>query len=277
MKTNSYRFELGNFSCIVIRDGGHMGSADFIFCNAPEKDVIQALQREGLEADQLESSWTCLLVDTGEKSLLIDTGVGSRVPAGGQLVSQLEEEGYSTENIDLVFITHGHPDHIGGCSDENGKLVFENARYLIGKTEYEFWTSEENLSNLGGMMEMFARKNLPAIRERVQLVKGDEEILPGIHAVKAFGHTPGHLGLEIQSQGEVLLHLADVALHPLHLEYPEWYAQVDIQPEQMVATRYDLLERSANSKAKVLLPHFDFPGIGYVMQAENTWRWQSSI
>jgi len=74
-----------------------------------------------------------------------------------------------------------------------------------------------------------------------------------------------------------LLHLADGALHPLHLERPEWYAPVDIQLEEMIATRYGLLDRATKSKAKVLLPHFEFPNIGYVLQAENTWRWQSLI
>lgn len=74
MKNISYHFELGGYKCIAIRDGGHMGSADFIFCNAPEQGVTQALQHHNLIADQLGSSWTCLLVDTGEKTLLIDTG-----------------------------------------------------------------------------------------------------------------------------------------------------------------------------------------------------------
>jgi glyoxylase-like metal-dependent hydrolase (beta-lactamase superfamily II) len=110
-----------------------MGEADFLFCNGPKEEVAQALQKHALEADQLKSSWTCLLVDTGEKTLLVDTGIGSGVPDGGTLVSQLAELGFPADKIDMVFLTHGHPDHIGGCTDENGKLVFDQARYLMGK------------------------------------------------------------------------------------------------------------------------------------------------
>jgi glyoxylase-like metal-dependent hydrolase (beta-lactamase superfamily II) len=270
-----WHFRLGNFKCIAIRDGGHLGSADFLFCNAPEQEVTQALRRHGLEADQLKSSWTCSLVDTGEKTLLVDTGIGSGISEGGKLVSQLAQEGYRAENIDLVFLTHGHPDHIGGCTDDNGNLVFNQARYLMGRREYEFWTSNENLSTLSEGMRRFANKNLPAIQEHVQLLEGGEEVLPGIQVVEAFGHTLGHMGLEIQSQGEVLLHLADAALHEIHLEHPEWYAPVDMQPEQVVATRYELLERAATSGAKVLFYHFDYPSIGYVLRDGDTWHWRS--
>lgn len=274
MMSAPWHFQLGEFKCIAIRDGGHMGSADFLFCNAPQQEVAQALQKYGLEADQLISSWTCLLVDTGEKTLLIDTGVGSGIPIGGKLISQLTQEGYPPEKIDFVFLTHGHGDHLGGCTDINGNLVFNQARYLMSKIEYGFWTSEENLSNLDEGMAEFARKNLPVIQERLQFAEGGEEILPGIQVLEAFGHTPGHMCLEIQSQGEALLYLADAALHEIHVEHPDWYAPVDMNPEQMIATRYKLYERAAGSGAKVLVFHFDFPSIGNILRDGDTWYWR---
>lgn len=83
MNSAPWHFRLGNFKCIAIRDGGHMGFADFLFCNAPKQEVAQALQSYGLEADQLISSWICLLVDIGKKTLLVDTGIGGGIPDGG--------------------------------------------------------------------------------------------------------------------------------------------------------------------------------------------------
>lgn len=275
MNAKPWHFTLGSLKCIAIRDGGHMGSADFLFSNAPQQEVAQALQKFNLEPDQLKSSWTCLLVDNGEKTLLIDTGIGSGIPIGGQLASLLTQEGYPPENIDLVFLTHGHGDHIGGCIDGNGNLAFSQAHYLMGRIEYGFWTSEENLSNLENDMAEFARKKLPAIQGRVRLVEGGENILPGIQVLEAFGHTLGHMCLEIQSQGETLLYLADAVLHEIQIEHPDWYAPVDMNPEQMITTRYKLLERAASINAKVLVSHFDFPSIGYVTSERDTFCWRS--
>jgi glyoxylase-like metal-dependent hydrolase (beta-lactamase superfamily II) len=124
-------------------------------------------------------------------------------------------------------------------------------------------------------MAQFARQKFSVIEDQLELVGGDAELLPGIRTIEANGHTPGHLGLEIHSQNETLLNLADCVLHPLHLEYPKWYSKVDILPEQMIATRIRLLERVAAEKSLVLFFHFEFPSLGYVEQEGQRWSWWS--
>lgn len=134
--------------------------------------------------------------------------------------------------------------------------------------------AEQDRGGLGNWLAQFARQKLSVVDGQVELVGGDAELLPGIRTIEAYGHTPGHLGLEIHSQGETLLNLADCVLHPLHLEYTGWYSKVDILPEQMIPTRLRLLERAAAEKALILFYHFEFPSLGYVEQDDKRWRWQ---
>jgi glyoxylase-like metal-dependent hydrolase (beta-lactamase superfamily II) len=121
---------------------------------------------------------------------------------------------------------------------------------------------------------MFARKNLPPIKRQLNLVDCEREIVPGIRAVEAQGHTPGHMALAISSGDDQLLVVSDVVLHPIHVEQPDWCASVDFFPEQVEATRRRLLSRAAAEKALVLAFHFPFPGMGHVVQRGEKWQWQ---
>ncbi len=121
---------------------------------------------------------------------------------------------------------------------------------------------------------MFARKNLPPIKGQLVVVDCEREIVPGIRAVKAQGHTPGHMALAIFSGDDQLLVVSDVVLHPIHVEQPGWCASVDFFHEQVVATRRRLLGRAVGEKALVLAFHFPFPGLGHVVQKGERWQWQ---
>ena len=182
--------------------------------------------------------------------------------------------GVHTHQIDLLLLSHGHPDHIGGCTNADGRLLYPNARFMMAQREWDFWTAEENLSELGDIFGRFARKNLPPLRERLEFVDDEMEILPGITIVMAPGHTPGHLGLKITSEDNTFYYLADAFLHPLQIEHPGGTAVVDLDPEQVVATRHRLLEKLAQEEAPALFYHFDFPAVGTVIKDQSTYHWQ---
>jgi glyoxylase-like metal-dependent hydrolase (beta-lactamase superfamily II) len=130
---------------------------------------------------------------------------------------------------------------------------------------------EEDLKQI---MLMLARKNLPPIEGQLDLVDRETEILPGIQAIAAPGHTPGHMALAISSGSEQLLYMSDAVLHPIHLEQPDWYPAFDFMPAQAMATRRQLLDRVAAEKILMIACHFPFPGLGYVIQKGGGWQWQ---
>jgi glyoxylase-like metal-dependent hydrolase (beta-lactamase superfamily II) len=208
----------------------------------------------------------------------VDTGAGGLAPTTGKLVQNLKAVAIAPENIDTIIITHGHPDHIGGITDNKGRLAFLNARYVMWQDEWDFWTSEQAETKLDEhvreVLLSYARKNLPPIQGQLHLVDRETEILPGIQAIAAPGHTPGHMALAVSSKGEQLLCISDTVLHPIHLKRPEWHAAVDFDPEQVQATRRRILKRAVAEKALVLAFHFPFPGLGHVSQSGDTWQWE---
>lgn len=288
MSTEVYHFKVGAFECMAVSDGTLTYTpptfpppTTLLFSNAPRGDLEHTLRQHNIQPEHWAewiSPYICLLVNTGEHRVLVDTGADGLDPNTGKLLQNLQAEGIAPEDIDMVILTHCHPDHIGGNTLEEGKLAFPNARFAMWKDEWDFWTSEEAGVKLDEhvreVLLSVARKNLPPIQDRLDLIEREREILPGIHAIAAPGHTPGHMALVISSGGEQLLCISDTALHPIHLEQPEWCAAVDFAPDQVVATRRRILNRAAAEKALVLAFHFPFPGLGHIVQKGEAWQWQ---
>jgi len=284
MNASSYRFQIGSLACAVVSDGTHTyrDPAQLLFANATQERLGQALREQGLDLQgwkELVSPYPALLIRTDRHLMLVDTGAGSGTTTG-QLIPNLQAEGVAPEDVDTVILSHAHPDHIGGNLDREGRPTFCAARYVLSRAEWDFWTSDPDLAALPigepsrQHLIACARHNLLPLRDRLDLVEGETEIMPGVRVLPAPGHTPGQVAVTVRSAGEQLLYLSDVAVHPIHLAQPGWYTAVDIAPEQALVSRRRLLERAAAGGTMVHAFHFPWPGLGYIVPREDAWGWQ---
>jgi glyoxylase-like metal-dependent hydrolase (beta-lactamase superfamily II) len=256
-------------------------TAGRFFTDAPQELLEQVLCEHDLEPEKILSQFTCLFVDTGRTKVLVDTGAGKGIhpekgPYEGKLLTNLHSEGIEAEDIGTVILTHGHPDHIGGSVDQSGRPVFPNARYVMWQDEWDFWTSGSSLEAERPFLASFVRKRLPSIEGQLELVDQEMEIVPGICALEAQGHTPGHMAVAVSSEREELLYTSDTVLHQIHLEHPEWHSGFyDHDLEQAASAKRRIFDRAAAEKALVLAFHFfPFPSLGRVVREGEGWQWQ---
>ena len=284
MAAKPYRFQLGDFECLLVTDGtfAYPNARELFFVNAPSDRLEPMLSKYNLGKEYV-SAYPSLVVNAGSHRVLIDTGAGNLAPTTGKLMENLQSAGISSDDIDTVLLTHGHPDHIGGNVDKTGHPAFPNARYVMWKDEWEFWTTEPDISAL--KIDEHLRQNLldwprtclPPIRDQLILIEAETEIVPGIRAIAAPGHTPGHMAISISSAGEQLLHLVDTVIHAIHVEQPGWTTATDLLPEQTIDTRHRLLDLAATEEMLVCAFHFPFPGLGHIGKHQQTWQWHSIV
>jgi glyoxylase-like metal-dependent hydrolase (beta-lactamase superfamily II) len=280
VNSNSFHFQVGDFACTAILDGMARYPAGMFFTNLRKEEYEPLLRQRGQVSEEIEVPYRCLLIYTGRERVLVDTGAGNFSPTAGKLLPHLCTEGIEPGDIDTVVLSHGHPDHIGGNLNQDGKPAFPNARYVLFKQEWDFWMSNPSLAELpvdGRFKEAMlasAQKNLPPIHGQLDLLQEETEIHRGVSAIAAPGHTPGHMALEISSGGEQLIFVADAIIDPIDIEYPQACAVIDHQPDKMVATRVRLLNKAAEGKTLLLASHFPNPGLGHVVPLGAGWQWQ---
>lgn len=284
MNTHTHALSIGQLTCTIVNDGcfAYPQPGQLFFAEAPTAPLAQAFAAHAIDPATWESypsPYPSLLIDTGEALILVDTGAGALAPTTGQLIPNLRALGVTPAQIDLVVLTHGHPDHIGGNLDSAGHVAFPNARWVMGRDEWAFWAADPAMTDsktplFTAIMRRVARTQLPPIQARLTLVDDGAEIAPGIQVVAAPGHTPGQIALRITSQGEQLLWAADTCFHPIHVEHPDWITQFDHLPDVTVATRRKLFGQAAADGALVQLHHLPFPGLGVVAPHADGWRWQ---
>jgi glyoxylase-like metal-dependent hydrolase (beta-lactamase superfamily II) len=275
MRNDSYPFRVRSFECFALCDGGADYTLESMVTNAQRSDVEAYLQAHGLRTDLIPTPYTYLYVDTGEHKILVDMGAGDLFPTTGRLLQSIDQAGISPESIDSIFISHAHPDHVGGALNDQDELIFTNATYYICQNEWDFWFSEQAINQVSELFITFARKKLTPLKERMLLIEKEKEILPGVEVLFAPGHTPGHMVVSFKSEGEQLLYTGDTVLHPLHLERPDWLPVYDILPELASVSKSHIFNLAAATKSLVLGQHFPpFPNLGYIVKREIGWTWQ---
>ena len=279
-----YRFNIGEFETTAVSDGplklGKPQDNTFVGVTKEEFSKIQSdnfLPSENLELEQI-----ALVINTGSQLVLIDTGDGGSKMFGdrtGRLLLNLRAAGIDPKDIDVVALTHAHADHCWGLMSGSGVRNFPNAQIYLAQADFEFWTDESKAAHplFGAMIQPTRRQLLPN-RDRMVFIKDGQELVPGIHAMSAPGHTIGHTIFMISSQQETFCNIGDLAHHHvLAVERPRLELAFDTDGKQAVQSRIRVFDMLAAQRIRMLAYHFPWPGIGHLAKQGEGYRYFPSL
>jgi glyoxylase-like metal-dependent hydrolase (beta-lactamase superfamily II) len=284
------RFRHGAFQCTVVVDGPiHAGPPAQGFIGAEARELEKMLNDGFLPTDAITLSQNLLVVNTGEKLVLFDSGCGRNERFGlrhfgsqvGCLIPNLRAAGIAPEEIDLVVLTHAHPDHSWGLADDRGERLFPNARVAVSSVEVDYWTDLSRVESVEDehRKDQFrgAAFNLAPYRDRLVFVSDRTEVVPGITAIATPGHSIGHHAYVIESEGRALIHWGDLSHHQIILlQRPDLGFVFDYDQEQAIATRVKMFNTIASDRTAVFACHFPFPGRGHLRRGGTGFDWIAS-
>jgi glyoxylase-like metal-dependent hydrolase (beta-lactamase superfamily II) len=278
-----YRFKIGDFSAVAVNDGFRKldSPQTFYAPKEPTKDFDALLKDWYVVTSRVFLPYNVLLVDTGKERVIIDSGSGGTVaPNLGKALSGLEAAGYHPEDVSVVFLSHGHPDHIGGLVTPDNKPAYPNAKHFVLKTEFDFWTGEPDLSaqlvpdGQKVFLISFAQERFAVLKDKFALIEDGTEFTPGFKAILAPGHTPGHSMVDIQSGRDRLLHMVDLGHHyVVPFQRPFWKPAPDANPVVASVTRKKIFTQVAQDRTRVFGYHMPFPAVGHIRTLGPGFEW----
>jgi glyoxylase-like metal-dependent hydrolase (beta-lactamase superfamily II) len=273
-----YRMMIGEFEITALSDGTAALPVDKLLTNTTAAHVQAALARAYLKTP-LETSVNGYLINTGAKLVLIDTGAaGLFGPTLGNLVNNLKASGYQPEQVDEIYITHLHADHVGGVMS-NGQMTFPNAIIRTDRREGEFWLSKENMDKAPEAMKGFFQGAQASMKPYVDAGKykpfdSDTELVSGIRSMAAYGHTPGHTVYVVESKGQKMVFWGDL-MHVAAVQFaePSVTIQFDTDSKHAAPQRKKAYADAAKNGYFVAAAHVSFPGIGQLRPDGKGYRW----
>ena len=279
-----YRYKVGAYECTSINDGARsFPMPDKFVTNVPKDEALKAAEAAYMPKGMVTVPFNPQLINTGSKLILIDCGNGVSMleptkGAVGRTLQNLSAAGVDPKSIDMVVMSHLHPDHTNGIRAADGSMAFPNAELLVPAKEWEFWMSDDNAAKAQSnemMKNYFAnvKKIYAGIESKVTRYDWGKEVAPGITAIGTPGHTPGHTSFAVASGDAKVLIQADVTNIPeFFLRNPDWHVAYDTDPAAAQETRHKFYDMAAAEKATVVGFHFAFPSIGHVEKDGKGYR-----
>jgi glyoxylase-like metal-dependent hydrolase (beta-lactamase superfamily II) len=267
-----YRYKLGAYQLTALYDGTWFLPIDDKFVrNASGVDVNRALASAFLAPSVLPITFTALLVNTGTKLILIDTGTAGQIAdSAGFMLANLAAAGVTPSAIDTILISHFHPDHIDGLKTKDGDKVFANAEIWVPEPEWAYWMNDAHMAGVPKSVHGYflnARRIFGDITKEIRQFKPGAEVAPGIVSIPAFGHTPGHTAFAIHSDNQSMLAMSDTVRNPyLFARHPDWQPIFDMDGPLAVKGRRAMLDRAAADRMLVEAFHFPFPACGHMVK-----------
>lgn len=277
-----YRFNVSDdIAATVLSDGLIGGPPQIYASDAPEAELTEVLTRAFLPADRLTLNLNTLLIETGGRRILLEAGAGQTMgPQGGRIFENLAAIGLTPDDIDIVVVSHTHPDHVGNLRTADGGKAFPRATIFAPRPDWEFFVASDPDLSYMPVPEDFRRNFAAAIKTSVEpvaygieLYEAGDEIVPGLTTLPAIGHTPGMANFLVQSGTDQLLLTADLAYHPIVNIDNSWLPGPDRDKETALASRKRIFDMAADERMLVLGFHYPFPGLGRILRTDTGYAW----
>ena len=268
VELDAKQLRLGSFKIVVVSDGASIQPRPWetYGLDQPQDSVRSLLDQNFLPLDRFAVSYAPAIIDTGSDIVLTDTGFGeaTRASGSGRLLAGLTAAGYAPEQVTIVALSHLHRDHIGGLM-EGGRPTFPNARYVVNQVEYDFWVSSERVGTPAEENHKMVLANVVPLAPKMTFLKDGQDVVPGMTAMLAAGHSPGHMVFHLESQDKRLMMISDSVVHyVLSLQRPDWQVRFDMDKPAAAETRKRVLDMIATDRLPFFGYHMPHPSVGFL-------------